>query len=149
MMNNPDFTIRPARWPEDLGALRAVREQVFVIEQNVPLTLEWDEMDARSAHVLALSNSGKPIGTGRLLPDGHIGRMAVLKAWRGHGIGSALLEALMILGWKNGHEALVLNAQVAAAPFYAKYGFEKHGEIFDEAGIPHIEMSLSRPATGT
>lgn len=148
MMNNQDFTIRHARWPQDLVSLRAVREEVFVIEQKVPLTLEWDDMDANSEHVLAFNNSGKPIGTGRLLPDGHIGRMAVLKEWRDRGIGSALLEALMKLGWQNGHEVLVLNAQVAAAPFYERYGFEKRGGIFDEAGIPHIEMSLRRPASG-
>ena len=148
-MNKPDFTIRPAKWPQDLGSLRAVREQVFVIEQKVPLSLEWDDMDSRSEHVLAFNSSERPIGTGRLLPDGHIGRMAVLKEWRGQGIGSAILEALMLLGWENSHEALVLNAQVAAAPFYERHGFEKHGEIFDEAGIPHIEMSLKRPATGT
>ena len=146
-MNSVNFSIRTASWPEDLELLRRVRDQVFVIEQNVPLELEWDDQDEASQHVLALDANNKPIGTGRLLADGHIGRMAVLREWRGSGVGSALMKALMELGWQQGHHGLVLNAQVHAAPFYERFGFEKRGAEFDEAGIPHVEMVLRKSAT--
>ncbi len=81
------FCIRAADWSSDRNALRAVREQVFVHEQSVPVELEWDEFDAQCQHVVAEA-AGQAIGTGRLLPDGHIGRMAVLESWRGQGVGS-------------------------------------------------------------
>ena len=83
---------------------------------------------------------GNPIGTGRLLPDGHIGRMAVLREWRGRGVGTALLRALMEEGRKQGFERLILAAQVQAMPFYEKEGFVAEGDVFDDAGIPHRNM---------
>ena len=134
------YSIHLARWPEERQALQQVREAVFVREQKVPPELEWDGLDERCLHVLATDERGDPIGTGRLLPDGHIGRMAVLKPWRGRGVGSALLRALMEEGLKRDHGQLVLNAQLSAIPFYERAGFRAEGEIFDDAGIPHRRM---------
>ena len=144
-MTDKDFRLRPARWPQDQAALRHVRETVFVREQKVPLELEWDGLDDQCLHMLAEDRDGNPIGTGRLLPDGHIGRMAVLREWRGRGVGSALLRALMEEGRKQGFETMILAAQVQAMPFYEKAGFVAEGDVFDDAGIPHRNMVWRKP----
>ena len=132
-------SVRTAEWSVDRSALRAVREQVFVREQAVPIELEWDEFDPLCQHVVAEA-AGRAIGTGRLLPDGHIGRMAVLEAWRGQGVGSALLEALMEIARNRGIRRVRLNAQSRALAFYQRHGFVAEGEEFIEAGIAHRSM---------
>ena len=135
----PPISIRPADWSIDREILRAIREEVFIREQSVPPELEWDEFDAQSRHVIAMSN-GVPVGAGRLLPDGHIGRMAVLRESRGQGAGSALLTSLMEIARELGMRRVLLNAQVHAMPFYLRHGFRAHGEEFMDAGIPHRRM---------
>jgi predicted GNAT family N-acyltransferase len=133
------FTVRRAAWHADLDRLRAVREAVFVREQNVPQELEWDEIDPQCDHVLAEAR-GEAIGTGRLLPDGHIGRMAVLPAWRGKGVGSAILDELLAMASERGIQRIVLHAQTQARAFYERHGFRTEGEEFLEAGIAHVRM---------
>ena len=135
------FSIRLCDWEHDAPALRRVRHDVFVIEQKIPESLEWDAADAASLHALAEDDAGGPIGCGRLLADGHVGRLAVVRAWRGRGVGAALLGRLVDEARLRGHARVVLNAQTQAMPFYARYGFEASGSEFDEAGIPHREMS--------
>jgi predicted GNAT family N-acyltransferase len=145
----PKFVVRPVNWHANQDKLDAVRRSVFIEEQNVPEALEWDDLDESSYHVLALDGDGVPIGTGRLLLDGHIGRMAVLKAWRGRGVGSAILMALLDLAQKEGHEIVRLNAQTHALAFYRKHGFKVSGSEFMEAGIAHRAMKIRigpRPA---
>jgi len=127
----------------DEARLRQVRESVFVHEQAVPLELEWDGIDPDCVHVLAEDEQGRVFGTGRLLPDGHIGRMAVLREWRGHGAGSAMLLALIAIAAEQGMSEVVLNAQVQARDFYARHGFVAEGEVFLDAGIPHQRMRRS------
>ncbi len=139
-MTERHYHIRLARWPQDRPALHQVREKVFVQEQNVPVELEWDGLDDQCLHMLAEDGQGRAIGTGRLLPDGHIGRMAVLRQWRGRGVGSSLLRALMEEGQKRGFHELALAAQLQAIPFYEKEGFIAQGDVFDDAGIPHRKM---------
>ncbi len=139
-MTDNSYYIRLAHWPQDSAALRLVREKVFVEEQHVPVKLEWDGLDPECLHLIAQDAEGNPIGTGRLLPDGHIGRMAVLQEWRGHGVGTALLLALMEAGRKRGFRKLILASQVRAMPFYEKQGFIAEGGVFDDAGIPHRHM---------
>lgn len=138
-MTSSNIRVRIADWNVDRTALRAVREQVFVREQGVPVELEWDEFDLQSQHVVAES-AREAVGTGRLLPDGHIGRMAVLESWRGQGVGSDLLEALLRLARERGLRRVRLNAQSRAAAFYARHGFIVEGEEFIEAGIAHRSM---------
>jgi predicted GNAT family N-acyltransferase len=111
-----------------------------VIEQGVPLDLEWDGIDAECAHVLAYNDDNLAIGTGRLLPDGHIGRMAVSEPWRHRGVGSALLRELMAIAKERGMQEVVLNAQIQASAFYERHGFVAEGESFLDAGIPHLRM---------
>jgi predicted GNAT family N-acyltransferase len=119
---------------------QAIRYEVFVIEQNIPVELEWDDMDAVCLHAVAYDGQGQPVGTGRLLPDGHIGRMAVKKVARGAGVGGAILAALTEAARKRGDKAVMLNAQSQAEPFYARHGFVREGAEFFEAGIAHIQM---------
>ena len=127
-------------WEEARERSRAIRHSVFVEEQSVPVELEWDDMDAPSWHALAFAEDGTAVATGRLLPDGHIGRMAVLKAARGTGMGARVLDALMAKAAELGYPELILDAQTQAEPFYARVGFERLGDEFEQAGIPHIEM---------
>ena len=141
MTTTPAYTIREIDWASGRDALGAVRFKVFVEEQHVPEDEEWDAEDAVSRHVLALAADGTPIGTGRLLRDGHIGRMAVLKEWRGRGVGAALMARLLLLGREAKHDVVRLHAQTHALRFYEKLGFIAHGEEFMEANIPHFVMT--------
>lgn len=134
------FTISETDWARDAANLGTVRRAVFIDEQGVPDTLEWDEYDAVSTHWLALGGDGSPIGCARLLPDGHLGRMAVLPAWRGHGVGRALLDAVLHAARMRGDRLLRLSAQTHAAGFYARAGFVADGPAYEEAGIPHVAM---------
>lgn len=135
-----DFRIDPADYVADFADLRSVRGTVFVVEQNVPEEEEFDELDSQCFHVIARDLDNQPIGTGRLTPEHKIGRMAVLKHWRGRGVGDALMVALMDQARLRGWSSLSLNAQVHAMPFYARHGFEPYGERFMEAGIEHQAM---------
>ena len=134
------FTVRRADWERDRESLRSVRTAVFVDEQSVPPALEWDNMDDSCVHVLAEDDCGAPIGTGRLLPDGHIGRMAVLAAWRDRGVGGAILRELLRCAAGQGLSEVVLNAQTHAMGFYARHGFSAEGATFFDAGIEHRRM---------
>ena len=142
-MIREDFRVEPADWITDLDALRAVRDQVFVVEQGVPIEDEWDAFDARSRHVVARDTEDRPIGTGRLTPDRIIGRMAVLSEWRGRGVGEALLKALLDQARALGYPSVELHAQVQAISFYTKYGFEAYGDEFVECAIRHRKMRLN------
>lgn len=141
------FRVEQVDYASALEDLRAVRETVFVHEQQVPLDLEWDELDPHCHHVLARDLQGSPIGTGRLTPQRSIGRMAVLRAWRNAGVGDALLHALLRQARALGWPAVTLHAQVSAERFYLRHGFTPLGERFMEAGIEHQEMRrlLDRP----
>ena len=127
-------------WSEARAEAMPIRFAVFVEEQKVPAKIELDEHDAVCMHALARSGDGTAIGTGRLLPDGHIGRMAVLKPWRGQGVGAALLEHLIDAARQRGDDEVVLSAQTHATGFYRKHGFREEGAVYDEAGIAHQDM---------
>ena len=129
-------------WSQAESSARKIRDAVFIVEQMVPIELEWDHWDSCSDHALALDDEGHPIGTARLLPDGHLGRMAVLDSWRGRGVGRALAQALMRQAKARGMQRIVLHSQVHASGFYRKLGFAEFGAPFDEAGIPHIAMTI-------
>ncbi len=139
------MTVRLLDWTTAAQRLSAVRRTVFIEEQHVPEALEWDDDDALSVHALAESPGGWPIGTARLLPDGHIGRMAVLPPWRRAGVGAMLLGCLLVEAESRGHRIVRLHAQVQAIGFYERFGFAVAGPVFDDAGIPHRTMTLSLP----
>lgn len=137
------ISTRLADWDADRETLRRIREIVFVQEQGVEPGLEWDGKDAESTHALANIGSAAPVATGRLQPDGKIGRMAVLREWRGHGLGQAILERLIEAARDAGLASVYLHAQTHALAFYQRAGFTAEGAEFEEAGIPHRLMRLA------
>ena len=126
-------------WNAARGEASRIRLTVFVEEQRVPPEIEMDDNDAACVHALAYAQ-GRAVGTGRLLPDGHIGRMAVLRESRSLGVGGAILERLVEEARRRGMKQVVLSAQTHALGFYRRHGFMEEGEVFAEAGIPHQEM---------
>lgn len=143
-----EYRVDEVSWAEMGEALAAVRRAVFVVEQHVPEALEWDGLDPDCRHVAARDDRGQVIGTGRLLPDAHIGRMAVLASYRGQGVGRALLTRLIEIARTRGDRMVVLHAQTHAIAFYRRSGFEVSSEEFMEASIPHVEMRLALVASG-
>lgn len=138
-----------AEWANAAPAIRAIRETVFIHEQGVPEELEWDGLDSLCTHVIAWNDLGEVIGTARMQSKGTIGRMAVLKDWRGRGIGRALLQTLLDLAAKQGLLRVTLSAQTHALGFYERAGFYAVGESFMDAGIPHrLMVKELLPRTG-
>lgn len=137
------FTVREAIWQTDADSLRAIRHQVFVVEQSVPADLEFEGDDDQYHHVIAIDAHGNPIGTGRISSAGKIGRMAVLRKLRGQGVGSAILGELMQLAAANRISTLTLHSQLHALPFYRRHGFVEFDHTFLEAGISHQRMKRS------
>lgn len=136
--------IQLTTWEKSQELIKPVRYQVFVIEQNIPESEEWDDDDARAIHALATVDD-QVVGTGRLIIHGSqakIGRMAVLKEERERGIGTQLLNSLIDAAKQAHMKHLYLHAQLHARYFYERFGFKENGPIFDEAGIDHIEMNL-------
>jgi predicted GNAT family N-acyltransferase len=130
-------------WAEAAALLRPLRTVVFVEEQGVPASLEMDDRDVVCVHAIAL-HEGRAVATGRLLPAengvSRIGRMAVLREWRGKGLGARVLAALMQAARARGDREIELHAQLHAAPFYDKLGYARVGDVYEEAGIPHVNM---------
>ncbi|MDZ4201985.1 MAG: GNAT family N-acetyltransferase [Gallionella sp.] len=141
-MGNP-FTVSLVSWHDGEPLLRGVREAVFIREQNVPAELEWDGLDETCRHALALSLQGDAIGCGRMLPDGHIGRIAVLPEWRGRKVGTAVMEALIEDARTRQLARVEVDAQTQAVPFYIGLGFSEQGGIFMDAGLAHVKMTMS------
>ncbi|MFJ2861716.1 GNAT family N-acetyltransferase [Kitasatospora sp. NPDC087314] len=146
--------IRVAQDAADLALVRWVRREVFVVEQNVPEELEYDEYDATSVHLLAVGADGAALGTGRLIFGEQalkltggvagrvlLGRLAVVSAARGTGLGAELVRAIEAAGRERGAVELELHAQVQALGFYERLGYLAEGPEYDDAGIPHRTMT--------
>ncbi|MDF3936340.1 GNAT family N-acetyltransferase [Pseudomonas citronellolis] len=131
--------VRLADWQKDNADLRRIRDAVFIAEQSVPAELEWDAEDADAVHFLAFEGD-YAIGTARLLPDGHIGRVSVLKDWRGLKVGDLLMRAAIDEAERRQLKRQLLTAQVYAIPFYERLGFKVASGEFLEAGLPHVDM---------
>jgi predicted GNAT family N-acyltransferase len=127
-------------WSTLQASAAPIRLEVFVHEQQVPLEEEIDAMDAECVHAVAFDALGCALATGRLLPDGHIGRMAVRKTARARGLGSAVLNALTQHARQKGFVEVVLSAQTHAKGFYLRHGFVPEGVEYLDANIPHILM---------
>ncbi|MFJ5121206.1 GNAT family N-acetyltransferase [Kitasatospora sp. NPDC088548] len=146
--------IRVAGSADDLALVRAVRREVFIVEQGVPEALEYDDLDATSEHLLAVGPEDQPLGTARLihgeqargLTDGIegrvlLGRLAVVRAARGTGLGAGLVRAVEAAGRGRGAREVELHAQVQALGFYERLGYTAEGPVYDDAGIPHRTMT--------
>lgn len=139
--------VKIADWSklDEQEAIKAVRQQVFIIEQHVPVELEWDGLDTECLHLLVSCDKINAVATARMhtmQSTAHIGRMAVLKPYRQQGIGSLMLETLLEQAGLPGVEGIELNAQTSAIGFYQRYGFIAVGDEFPDAGIPHYKMVL-------
>jgi YbgC/YbaW family acyl-CoA thioester hydrolase len=138
-------TVKLGTWDELREPAERIRTQVFVDEQRIPADMEWDEADKTCLHAVAYNRLGQAVGTGRLLPaeqgTAKIGRVAVNRVLRGSGVGRALMQALMEAARKRGDKRILLHAQRTAEAFYRGIGFTPEGAEFDEAGIPHINMT--------
>jgi YbgC/YbaW family acyl-CoA thioester hydrolase len=136
--------LRLGRWDELGPAARAIRRQVFVDEQRIAVELEQDSADPECIHALACNRFDVPLANGRLHEPtpgvAKVGRMAVLASMRGSRIGRTVLDGLVECARARGNRELLLHAQLSAAPFYSRAGFVERGPVFEEAGIPHIEM---------
>jgi predicted GNAT family N-acyltransferase len=142
MKNN--LKVEIAKWIDDHTQLKNIREQVFIQEQKVTPQLEWDGMDEKAIHFLVF-NDKAAIGCARAIvikDHMQLGRMAVLKEYRGQGIGSALLEKAMTIAKLNQLSAIYISAQCHAIDFYKKFGFEVKSDIYLDAEIPHRDMTL-------
>jgi len=137
-----EVSIRRADWQHDRALIEHVRRCVFIVEQGVPESEEWDAADRVCEHALAFTTKRDVIGTGRLEGTGKIGRIAVLPAWRGRGVGDLLLAHLIGRARQEGFAGVHLNAQTHALAFYERHGFRAVGAVFDEVGIPHRRMQL-------
>jgi predicted GNAT family N-acyltransferase len=147
--------VRLATEPDQVAAAYAIRTEVFVGEQGVPLDLELDDLDDTADHFLAYDDAGHPMGAGRLVveppgfegapaaatPVGHLGRLAVLGAARGTGLGLALVAAIERRAAERGLTVIALSAQTQAMGFYERLGYAAHGPEFDDAGLPHRWMT--------
>jgi predicted GNAT family N-acyltransferase len=136
------FTVSLIGWHDGEPLLKSVREAVFIREQNVPAELEWDGLDESCRHALALSRKGDAVGCGRMLANGHIGRIAVLPQWRKKKVGTAIMEALLDYARAHHYKQVDVDAQTYAVPFYRGFEFVERGEVFLDAGLPHIKMLL-------
>lgn len=136
------FTVSLLCWHDGEPLLRSVREAVFIKEQGVPAELEWDEFDEGCRHALAISLRGEAVGCGRMLPNGHIGRIAVIQQWRKQKVGTTIMEALLDYARAHDYKQVDVDAQTQALPFYRSFGFAEQGEQFIDAGLPHIKMTL-------
>ena len=129
-------------WAISEAQLRAVRTPVFVIEQLVTPEFEWDDIDTTAVHLLA-SLSGEPIACLRIIDYHKIGRMAVLKQYRGNGLGATLLLAAVAICKAHGSKSVVLSAQTHAIAFYEKVGFKQVSDEYCDVDIPHVDMLLN------
>jgi predicted GNAT family N-acyltransferase len=133
--------IKLMSWDEARTHASPIRFTVFCEEQGVSRDIELDEQDSTSVHAVVFDGE-TPVATGRLLPDGHIGRMAVLKGWRNRGVGGLMLQKLIECAKARGYREVALSAQVHAVPFYRAHGFGEEGSEYLEAGIRHQAMRL-------
>lgn len=134
------FPLSVLDWRSGQQAIRPVREAVFVREHGVPQELEFDEKDRQATHLLLWNGQGEAVACARLLREGYLGRLGVLPAWRGQGLGSRLVAAALEEARRMGWKELRLTAMADKTAFYLPFGFEPVGDEFDAAGLPHQAM---------
>ena len=142
MSKRNNCRVKVTSWAESEPLLRAVRKPVFIVEQLVTPEFEWDDLDATAAHILALNAQNEPIGCARIIGN-KVGRMAVLKHWRGLGVGRAILEEAVVFCKQAGEKSVKLSAQTHAIGFYVQAGFVVTSAQYQDLHIPHVDMQLN------
>ena len=136
------YRIKQGCWEQLQQDAKLIRTQVFICEQGITEADEWDDQDLISQHFV-IYDQDQPIATARLLENNSVGRVAVLKAYRGQGLGQMIMLEIISYAQKQGRSVLTLSSQVHAISFYEKLGFTVEGNSYDECGIQHIEMTMS------
>lgn len=136
------YRIKQGHWDQLQQDAKLIRTQVFICEQGITEADEWDDQDVISQHFV-IYDQDQPIATARLLENNSVGRVAVLKAYRGQGLGQMIMLEIISYAQKQRRSVLTLSSQVHAISFYEKLGFTVQGNSYDECGIPHIEMTMS------
>lgn len=136
------YQVKHGRWDQLQQDAKLIRTQVFICEQGITEADEWDDQDVISQHFV-IYDQDQPIATARLLQNHSVGRVAVVKAYRGQGLGQMIMLEIISYAQKQGLSVLTLSSQVHAISFYEKLGFTVQGNSYDECGIPHIEMTMS------
>lgn len=136
------YRIKQGCWEQLQQDAKLIRTQVFICEQGITEADEWDDQDVISQHFV-IYDQDQPIATARLLENNSVGRVAVLKAYRGQGLGQMIMLEIISYAQKQRRSVLTLSSQVHAISFYEKLGFTVQGDSYDECGIPHIEMTMS------
>ena len=138
------YLVRFASSAQDLDAGYTLRRDVFETEQNIPRPLDRDPYDYSADHVVVFDDGGRCVGTGRIVRldarTAQVGRMAVAKDVRKHGVGGMVLEALERMAAMRGLSDVVVASQLPAEPFYRNRGFARQGEPFADQGVPHVMM---------
>lgn len=136
------YQVKHGRWDQLQQDAKLIRTQVFICEQGITEADEWDDQDVISQHFL-IYDQDQPIATARLLQNHSVGRVAVVKAYRGQGLGQMIMLEIISYAQKQGLSVLTLSSQVHAISFYEKLGFTVQGNPYDECGISHIEMTMN------
>ena len=142
MKNN--LKVEIVKWIDGHTQLKNIREKVFIQEQKVTPELEWDGMDEKAIHFLVFKDE-KAIGCARAIvikSRMQLGRMAVLKEYRGQGAGSTLIEKAIVTAKLKQLSGIHISAQCNAINFYVKFGFEVMGDTYLDAEILHCDMTL-------
>jgi predicted GNAT family N-acyltransferase len=134
------FRVELKEWEEARTVAGPIRYTIFLEEKDAPPGIEPDELDPQCIHGIAYDESGKAVGTGRLLPDGQLGRMAVLKDWRRRGAGAALVEALIEEARRRGQKEITVLAALQSAEFYRSLGFVAEGKVVKEGTVLQQKM---------
>lgn len=136
------YQVKHGRWDQLQQDAKLIRTQVFICEQGITEADEWDDQDVISQHFV-IYDQDQPIATARLLQNHSVGRVAVVKAYRGQGLGQMIMLEIISYAQKQGLSVLTLSSQVHAISFYEKLGFTVQGNPYDECGISHIEMTMN------
>lgn len=136
------YQVKHGRWDQLQQDAKLIRTQVFICEQGITEADEWDDQDLISQHFV-IYDQDQPIATARLLENNSVGRVAVLKAYRGQGLGQMIMLEIISYAQKQRRSVLTLSSQVHAISFYEKLGFTVQGNPYDECGISHIEMTMN------
>ena len=140
-----DFRVELRDWEAARTVAGPLRYAMFLEEKDPPPGIELDELDPQCTHAVALDESGKAVGTGRLHADGQIGRMVVLKDWRRRGVGEAILAALIDEARKRSYPEVTVTAALQAAEFYRGHGFVAEGKVFKEGSA--LQQKMRKPLT--
>lgn len=136
------YQVKHGCWDQLQQDAKLIRTQVFICEQGITEADEWDDQDMISDHFVVYDQD-QPIATARLLQNNSVGRVAVVKAYRGQGLGQMIMLEIISYAQKQGLSVLTLSSQVHAISFYEKLGFTVQGNSYDECGISHIEMTMN------